>query len=971
MNANQANPHLRSELQTFLKIKPPLSPLTTPYLSISDDKTTVTLSLPSQKPKSSKEVTSFVSSPVLTEYELDKVFSEFDEYSYIYENIANECVSDAINRTNYGFISYGEASSEKHSLIFGGHDCHKNLNTRGLFPRLLEHLLVKNGIVVYTSVCAVVANKLIDVAWHAKEMKEQIRALSDNNNHNKHKELVIEVFDALLSTSCEVNRKKDAMAKMQRTKIENMEQTKTYLHNCNALFSFIEQHHHNATATGNDAASALCSSAHYVYVIYIDDNKGQNISYITICELASNDNSVIANNAKQHLSQDNNVSTLESLTKAIRYIKKSYLTESTPVKEVSSKVSEQTLFDTSLTCALKDLMFYKKATKFRVVGCICLSSQGAKLGLTQNTLDFLVECRKITNPKRIDLNKELVNIEDKTNKDEIIYALEERCRVYMNKCKELSEIIEQKNAKNRNLHETYAKQLECLKECFNFKGDIAALMSADEYSKEMKYLKKVREAFDFVKVKTMQNSELEKKVVELEKEIERLKNRDDIRKRDQIMINYFTELKAKRSDENEKLRIHLAHANELRNLQAQNEKLRKLNEEYKKESEHKTKVIRGFNKMIQRNKPHSNNNSSSNINAIRKEIEHETETKHRNELTQYKHFIDNEKQTHEHIKETCIQTKHRELSELKARYEQMVHAHKQEEQSLLTENILLYELIMNIILKYKREFHTRPPDFVVPHNLNAFATSRDNFSRIIDTTAKNLNMVHFPQTMKNVDSKNAKMLKSGDFSQFRSEPLERIESSAVFKYNNNVYAYITKLENKNNCLDRENALLKNCENVTTQMQGMTVTEEKCDNEKEMKVKEICELPKDEIKKQMQRLKDEKEKMRLKLEEMIEINKKNKVVLNAQSRQIERLNQENISIKNNNNVLPQCKSFSTNTSQYMNYYYSHNNKSAYSAMSIGNKGVMPNVFCDSGFSTGAYTRPQTGLLKKSASARALK
>ena len=45
-------------------------------------------------------------------YNFDKVFLPDDEYSYIYEHITDNCISQAIIGINHFFLSYGKKSSE-------------------------------------------------------------------------------------------------------------------------------------------------------------------------------------------------------------------------------------------------------------------------------------------------------------------------------------------------------------------------------------------------------------------------------------------------------------------------------------------------------------------------------------------------------------------------------------------------------------------------------------------------------------------------------------------------------------------------------------------------------------------------------------------------------------------------------------------------------------------------------------------
>ena len=971
------NSQIKNDLQAFLKIKPLTIPISNPYLSIAPNKTYVTYT---SIKKTTKE-------KIPINYDLDKVFSEHDEYSYIYEHIANECLSDVLTKTNYGFIAYGETTSEKHSILFGEYDCHNNTSTRGVFPRLLEQLITRDNISIHVSTMAVISNKLIDVAKNAKQHTTNMSIASEDNVMN-----IREVFNSILQSAYDVVQKPEIVNKIHKVKVDSVDSIKTYLHHCNTFFNFINKYQHlsydesnllsvsamkdHNTNIGKQQHKPLTAFLHtfsnFVYVIYIMDTKGQTqLSNVTLCELAGNDQFITkvtgpVNNVYSNMHNTkaiiDNTNTIENLKKAICSLKKSYITDSN--RDPSSKITDISGFDAKLTIVLKNLMFHKKTTKFRVIGCVCPNAGMHEV--VKDTLNFLFECRKITNPRKIDLEKELINIEDKTNKDDIIYALEERCRVYINKCKELNEIIEQKNERNKDLQESYRKQMNCLKECFNFNGDINVLLSGNQFTKEAKYAKKIREAFDNAKVKLMQNNELEQKVSELELEIEKLKNNNEIQLRNEVMTKYFNELQAKQSNEQERLKNELQHSNEIQNAKAENELLLKINKQYQQDNERKGKVIQHFQKLLQQTIDHKEE-----VHALRKEIQNESSKIMKNEMTQYKHFIDSERKVYDRTKDTIIQSKQTQITELKTQIENTIHTHKAEEKQLLIENTLLYELLMNLLSKFKKDFQSKTPQFITPNNFNTFINARDVYYSIIETTERNVNVLNFPKTITNADNRNAKMFKTTEFKELKMQPLltmQRKGGYAVWKGNDNVKEYIAVLESQNKKLQKENEMLKGINNTTTHMLNTAGSNDKGDKVVENNMKDINLLSKEEIENELKRLKEDKDKMRIKLNEMIELNKKNKIILNAQAKQIERLGQENILIKNS---VPQFKMNSSNSN--MKYYHSHNNKSIYNAMSLGHKGFTSNIYCDSGFSgsTGYLTRPQTGLLLKSASVKMFK
>ena len=125
----QTNPIIGDDrVKTFLKIR-----LTDekqkPYYTVLENKKK--FQLMEKTPESEKTIV----------FQIDKIFTNKDENSYIYEEITRDCISECLNKKHFTFISYGDSNSDKNSMIFGGKDSYKNINSRGIFPRLLFNLV--------------------------------------------------------------------------------------------------------------------------------------------------------------------------------------------------------------------------------------------------------------------------------------------------------------------------------------------------------------------------------------------------------------------------------------------------------------------------------------------------------------------------------------------------------------------------------------------------------------------------------------------------------------------------------------------------------------------------------------------------------------------------------------------------------------------------------------------------------------
>ena len=61
-------------------------------------------------------------------FEFDKIFSDKNENSYIYEEIVRNSIKETLSGNNFSFISYGTSKIENKEIIFGKNDCYQNIN---------------------------------------------------------------------------------------------------------------------------------------------------------------------------------------------------------------------------------------------------------------------------------------------------------------------------------------------------------------------------------------------------------------------------------------------------------------------------------------------------------------------------------------------------------------------------------------------------------------------------------------------------------------------------------------------------------------------------------------------------------------------------------------------------------------------------------------------------------------------------
>ena len=98
-------------IKSFLRIETPKIK-DIPFYEIDTSKNLITLYNPSDKKPSDRSST----------FELDKIFTNENENSYIFEEICLNTIKDCLEGFSYSFISYGEISSKKIDVLIGNID---------------------------------------------------------------------------------------------------------------------------------------------------------------------------------------------------------------------------------------------------------------------------------------------------------------------------------------------------------------------------------------------------------------------------------------------------------------------------------------------------------------------------------------------------------------------------------------------------------------------------------------------------------------------------------------------------------------------------------------------------------------------------------------------------------------------------------------------------------------------------------
>ena len=118
-------------IKTFLKVDSP-NYIDKPYFSINKNRKILTLFDKIIKAPSDSS----------TEFEEDKIFTESDENSYIYEEICLNTIKNALNGISHFFTFYGDTGSSKFNLSIGDiREDKTNYNKYGIILRFIDNIL--------------------------------------------------------------------------------------------------------------------------------------------------------------------------------------------------------------------------------------------------------------------------------------------------------------------------------------------------------------------------------------------------------------------------------------------------------------------------------------------------------------------------------------------------------------------------------------------------------------------------------------------------------------------------------------------------------------------------------------------------------------------------------------------------------------------------------------------------------------
>ena len=893
-------------IKTFLKVDTPTY-ADKPYYSINRSKNKITLYDKIIKSPSDNSA----------DFEEDKIFNQSDENSYIYEEICLNLTKDILNEISYLFVFYGDTSSSKFNLSIGDIKEDKtNYNKYGIFLRFIDNIIKE-------------INKKENN--HIK-LKISYFMLHDSDIYDlsklRNKNLDIDSFtmEHLDQYKYTIKKEENILDNITKLDLEKMTKELNFLVKIlNILFKL-----------ESNEKSKILSFSHFYFTLYLTNEKTKKNSIVNFlilngCEYLYNGINkqfqMLVNKAKEGSNHENiikgskiSLETQYTYETLINFIKLKFF-ENIKTKKLTENdlnlINCQQQPNSKLTNILINMFSNLKKLHFRII-CTMTPTTGQYQSF-KDSLMFLLDFNKLKNRyikketskrQKNDINlyspnnknisekimkKLLDQKNDIAKKDNKIFLLENNLNDYKKEINEAKKEINKRNEKISLLENIYSQQINAIKNRFEFGGDINVLISGDVTSKEMKYVKVLKEEVENNKIKDNNIKELKLQLKEKNDVINQLKYEIELLKSNQTMINYYlssnenqNKSSEKKQEQEEKNNLR----NTIENLKKEIDVKNILIDKYRQELDNKNKILSNLpsgltGTFIKKVK----NTNKKEINES-KDIENESE----NFISDDKIF-ENEikkikKESNENIKniknnyENLIEQKNENIKKIEYECSKIQTERNNDIIKYTNEIARMNKLLMRLLSNYKRIFSSNLTPRI---NIMNYSTKIDEFDKIltginqeitydkfpllyehlIKTKQLNINQPYLYSNMKKVYTPILKDLEEKneikDIDRAKSQKYELMSKESLIEY-------ILKIKEKN-------SVIKNKENVLD----------------DLKIKEENEENRDNI---INELKNRLNRLNIQLEEQIKKNNKNEVIIGAQNRKINRLQKESLILNHN-------------------------------------------------------------------------
>ena len=887
------------------------------------------------------------------EIKFDKIFNDEHKNSFIYNQTCSEIIKDCLNGISFCFISHGETLSDKLITLIGDTiDENNGDKYKGIFPRVLFDLNTyinknkknksDNDLFINFSFICVNNNKLIDL------------------NNFIDKDITNFKGDNYLKEGKTIQNDKNLVNYIKKLPINNIKNTLSFIYNNISLFIKLEKEN-------NDN---FYSTSHIVIILYITNKKGDNISSLTFILLNGSEKiNLVENNInlRRRTIDFNNLNperkkksvsaskcaiitqnTYNSIIYLIKQNKKINMNNNFKKEQEENNVNiKESKYISNLAAVLYRICFdwRIKNIKYIIFGNIYPNIGYYKS--VKDSIFFLNEFYKIIHHEKILMeNKNTSENEDYEILDSSLFELECKVNQQNQTIDALNDLVTKKNKKIDFIQEEYNFQINQLKKSLGFDGDINILLSGNEFTKEGKKAKIIRESCSKVKVLTDKIFELENKLKKSKVEIDKFKTKEKIMKEDKILVKYINsvnDIKDNKENERNKQSIML-HKLDLLEKELKNKTIA-INK-LEKDLKDKNKIIENFSNLIYINNKNFDENKNNEINKFINQRIKDTEKKNnKNEKNEY-YFINNQKiddfeklkkEYESKIKEEkdfwtnaideeetkleYYKKKYKSLYEINTNLEKSINKFENENKQLMEINdnqileikkyqyefLKLNEILMNIIHKFHFYFLQRAKSTI---SLVTIKNNVNEFSKLILKSEESINFTTFQKLHTLLESKNQLDTNYKIIINKTTKPTPKIQISREQKKIEEKIGISSPPTPLSDDQRKKFNIFDNyiCENNKSDVEEeIILTKEKLEKMYKYEIVKHClklnerikeiekyiskyndvNLENDENKKQVKYLRFKLNNVKNALDEQVAINNKNKIIITSQNRTIDK------------------------------------------------------------------------------------
>ena len=246
-------------IKTYLKVKIPKI-VDKPYYELDLKKNI--FSLHDNKTRSPEKKASLI--------KLNKIFTDNNDNNYIFKETCSHIIEDMLNGISHCIIDYGETTSDKVNILLGNVK-DDNINNKGIFQKILEEMFISinlnekkpNHFNIHISYMYITDTKLIDLSNFLDK---------DTSNIN------LNIFK---KDEKSIKNDKNIINYIKKIKSDNSNKVILFINKIISLLLKLEKENKERPENYKNN-EYLFSRANFSIIIYLTDNKGNNVSSLTI-----------------------------------------------------------------------------------------------------------------------------------------------------------------------------------------------------------------------------------------------------------------------------------------------------------------------------------------------------------------------------------------------------------------------------------------------------------------------------------------------------------------------------------------------------------------------------------------------------------------------------------------------------------------------------------------------------------------